>query len=287
MKKTITFLIITALCMPVFAQQFSFQLYFESAQGEKDTLVLGYDPLATQSIDETFGEVDYKTPRSPDKFQAFIIHRFYYSTNWGEEFYLKKQIVPVTEGHMESHAIPIILPYESLPVKVNWEKSLFDYPERDHSLITDWAVDLWFDSGYCTFKEYLKDSDTLIIGEPYEGMSKIEHTFSDEEGSITFRTFYVAFGKEENDGVSIHHPSADLAITTYPNPVQDVFFINNSSGKQIKQTRLFSYEGKKVKTVDGNIDSVDCSELPSGIYILQIETTDGIQYHKLIKTNTL
>ncbi|MCO5267558.1 MAG: hypothetical protein M9897_01530 [Brumimicrobium sp.] len=38
--------------------EFEFQLYFEDAAGNKDTIALGYDPLATDSIDADFDEVD-------------------------------------------------------------------------------------------------------------------------------------------------------------------------------------------------------------------------------------
>ena len=41
-----------------FAQSFSFELYFEDANGAKDTLEFGYDPSATDSIDPIFQEIN-------------------------------------------------------------------------------------------------------------------------------------------------------------------------------------------------------------------------------------
>jgi len=42
-----------------FAQEeFSFELYFEDAVGNRDTLVLGYDENATDTIDSGFLEID-------------------------------------------------------------------------------------------------------------------------------------------------------------------------------------------------------------------------------------
>jgi hypothetical protein len=38
--------------------EFSFQLFFEDAIGNKDTVTLGYDYNATSGIDAAFGEVD-------------------------------------------------------------------------------------------------------------------------------------------------------------------------------------------------------------------------------------
>jgi hypothetical protein len=50
------FFVLPAICYS--QEEFSFELYFEDAIGNKDTLLLGYDPLATDSIDVAFGEVN-------------------------------------------------------------------------------------------------------------------------------------------------------------------------------------------------------------------------------------
>jgi hypothetical protein len=42
----------------VYGQQFSFQMFFTDAAGNKDTITLGYDLAATDSIDAAFGEIN-------------------------------------------------------------------------------------------------------------------------------------------------------------------------------------------------------------------------------------
>ena len=59
-------LIMLQVCGTLLAQEFSTKLYFESYQGEKDTLEIGYDPSATHGIDSDFGEINYGTPISLD-----------------------------------------------------------------------------------------------------------------------------------------------------------------------------------------------------------------------------
>ena len=53
------FLLIVLLTTNINSQEeFSFPMIFEDAVGNKDTIVVGYDSLATDSIDTAFGEVD-------------------------------------------------------------------------------------------------------------------------------------------------------------------------------------------------------------------------------------
>ncbi|MCF8417129.1 MAG: hypothetical protein K9G40_12865, partial [Crocinitomicaceae bacterium] len=57
MKKLLIFAI--SFSNLLFAQEeFSFELYFEDALGNKDTLILGYDSNATNGIDPLFGELN-------------------------------------------------------------------------------------------------------------------------------------------------------------------------------------------------------------------------------------
>lgn len=56
-----------------FAQSFSFELYFEDANGAKDTLEFGYDPTATDSIDPIFQETNIIAQPWSGQFEARII----------------------------------------------------------------------------------------------------------------------------------------------------------------------------------------------------------------------
>src|SRR6187431_2411577 len=42
----------------LFGQHFELPIYFEDSAGHKDTIVLGYDSLATYAIDTSFGEIN-------------------------------------------------------------------------------------------------------------------------------------------------------------------------------------------------------------------------------------
>ncbi len=58
MKKLLTITIILCLLSAAQGQSFSFQLFFSDAQGNRDTIILGTDDLATDTIDTALGEVN-------------------------------------------------------------------------------------------------------------------------------------------------------------------------------------------------------------------------------------
>lgn len=69
-------------------------------------------------------------------------------------------------------------------------------------------------------------------------------------------------------------------IDVYPNPATD--FVNIDSKDNIKSIRIFELSGK---TIDAKLKgkTVDIKNLPKGIYILNIETENGIISKKIIK----
>lgn len=77
----------------------------------------------------------------------------------------------------------------------------------------------------------------------------------------------------------------DVVFSVYPNPVQDNLYIQGSAG--IKSLALYSLVGKLYKRVriqeETNDYSLNLSEYPSGMYILQIETLNGVRSQKIIK----
>ncbi|PIY12408.1 MAG: hypothetical protein COZ17_03625 [Flavobacteriaceae bacterium CG_4_10_14_3_um_filter_33_47] len=68
----------------------------------------------------------------------------------------------------------------------------------------------------------------------------------------------------------------------YPNPVEDVlhFSIQNNTIQQIK---LVDINGRIVLETSNNIKEINLSNIPTGFYLLQIETTNGSISKKIIK----
>jgi hypothetical protein len=74
----------------------------------------------------------------------------------------------------------------------------------------------------------------------------------------------------------------DVVFNTYPNPTTD--FISFNSSNSISEISIFDNNGKVVRRYNPNLFSftVDLSDLPKGIYISEVKTTNKIHSEKII-----
>jgi len=83
-----------------------------------------------------------------------------------------------------------------------------------------------------------------------------------------------------DDTTYINSPDAETkTITIIPNPATDRIRIN--SNNQLTAYRIFDATGKKVQ--NGNESIIDVSNLNTGFYIIQVETTDQIETLSFLK----
>lgn len=262
-KKIMILLIFQNICYLLFSQQFSTKLYLQGINGGKDTLEVGYDPTATRGIDAIFGETNYLSSISNSKFQAFIVDPSILNQT---PFLLKKQILNTYSGWVENGALGIIVPYDSLPIAVSWDKSLFENTERDYSLITDWTMGGWFDAGTSTFKSYLKDVSSVQIPKTVSN-----YTYNDGVQQHLMYIFYLAFAKEENILSGFKTTKINSNLQIYPNPASDFILINNKSIENIKQIKVFTLDGLIIEIVNGSQTKINCSNWANGLYIIKFE----------------
>lgn len=73
----------------------------------------------------------------------------------------------------------------------------------------------------------------------------------------------------------------------FPNPVNDILTIKTSDNVKIKTIKIFTNDDLLVsnKTVssDSDFQEMDISKLKSGLYFLEVETTEGTSIEKIIK----
>lgn len=70
-------------------------------------------------------------------------------------------------------------------------------------------------------------------------------------------------------------------LTVYPNPTADKVFIQTS--EEVQNISIFSANGSLVKSLKGNVKSVDLQELNAGIYLMKITAKSGTTTQKIIK----
>lgn len=71
--------------------------------------------------------------------------------------------------------------------------------------------------------------------------------------------------------LSVKDVSAKEQFTVYPNPVQDVLFVK---GEQFETARIYSTDGKLIKSADLRSGKADVSEIPSGMYFIELKGKD-------------
>ncbi|SDJ63800.1 Por secretion system C-terminal sorting domain-containing protein [Flavobacterium noncentrifugens] len=76
---------------------------------------------------------------------------------------------------------------------------------------------------------------------------------------------------------------AKISLQLYPNPVNDILFIDNSEKTPIDFYTITDMTGKKVTEHDGSVSAVNLQELPAGIYIFQAFSGSSSFQSKFVK----
>lgn len=69
----------------------------------------------------------------------------------------------------------------------------------------------------------------------------------------------------------------------FPNPVRDRLEIRKSSGVKIYRIRIIDMTGKTTLKEEGDATTISVASLPSGVYLLTIESTTGIYRERIVK----
>lgn len=281
MKKTLlTLSLALSLISTIGAQDFSTKFYIENKSGRKDSIELGYASDATFGIDPKYNETQITNPLSTNNLQVLIGINNTTSTlsslirDKKLDTYSKKQIVPIQAGYIEMNAVPILIPTDSLPLTIRWDKSLFNNNQRDHSLITDWNIGGWFDAGYRSVLEYMKDTNSVQVTQSIE-----TYQITNNNKTQQFTLLYIAFGNWTNvlDGTTSVHQSKDISIHISNRTLT----INNQSECTISDIKLLSITGSIVGQWNYSGQWLDMSQFPKGIYILNMTTPKGLHTFKI------
>ena len=131
-----------------------------------------------------------------------------------------------------------------------------------------------------TDPNYTTDADTAVL-------------FNFAEGT-GLTTVNAASGIDANFGFGgAHYPTwvlladtlatksesiADFSI--YPNPANDI--VNIQSNETLKNVSIFNILGKQVFNQNNNLETLNLSNLNAGIYLIKVETEQGIGTRKLV-----
>jgi len=79
----------------------------------------------------------------------------------------------------------------------------------------------------------------------------------------------------------------DLEFKVYPNPVEDIVFIELRSDAEIANVALYDLQGRIVTGVfdtpqRGGTATINVKSIPAGVYVLRVTDADGKEYHQKI-----
>lgn len=81
--------------------------------------------------------------------------------------------------------------------------------------------------------------------------------------------------------LAVAETAAEKAFRVYPNPTADV--VNFELNAKIISTAVYDAAGKLVKTMDGDVKSIDLATLTEGIYLVKVKTAREILTKKVIR----
>ena len=253
----------------LWAQEWMTSLAFEDKDGAKDTLWVGLDQTATYGVDATFGEESVLVDEQTGTFRALFFD--------GINTFQKKQIVPTTQGWIETGALRILIPNDKLPVTVSWNKAAFNEPNKAYSLMTDWPLGGWFDAigDGSPFKEYMNDTAFVVV--PQDSQAEVYLAGTNQE---PMRLIYVALGSAENV-TAISNTSTDSKLDVFFNPIMNQLVVQ--SELSIAAIRIVDVAGRSFDSFQASNGVVDCHRLPLGVYVVAVTTQEGTMCGRFIK----
>lgn len=126
----------------------------------------------------------------------------------------------------------------------------------------------------------------IVNGQEYTSYGVLSLSYNLTHSRISNWQFYALKNMIKDDLTSISSPIASSEHwQVYPNPVEDIFFIENKEGIEIDELVLLDNLGKAFLYVDAKLMSsgIDISNLSSGLYYLIIRSKNHSEMIKLIK----
>lgn len=275
MKKSILLFTFMLIALISNAQEFSFNLYLEDGQGNRDTLVFGYDSTATDSIDVNFDEIDILGQPWDSVFEARTVNvenlNFPYEFN--PRYQSKKQIIyykhnsPYSTNFAFSNHIGVLVKSINEPISITWDSALFA-----DSCIVSSAVFLYH--YVCGGPQWASDVDSLVLDRNYI----YPNYYIENQDTLWFFSF--AFRSYNTIDINNIAQTKNI-LDVYPNPTKDKLVINIPNEYRIRNSQIIIYNsvGNEVEIiiVPNNTEyiNLNINSLSSGIYFIRIKS-DGV-----------
>lgn len=275
---------IRAQVTPLFQTTF----YFEDSLGNRDSVILGYDTVASsQNFNFIFGEEDLILPFD-SIFEVRAIH--------GDDQFMrtsKKVIEHVSIPFFDTCELPfhtkIIIQAKYPPVKILYYGANFPEQSCKNVIVSpEWNIFLlpqWWD--VCKYQclsggtEYLED---FIVPEPFGICANWLFVEKEVLGKgvqllpgLFLATFYGPGPCNDSTFVSAGEIATTEMPLPWPNPAVDHFFLKPPDGVRV-EAELLDIMGRKMACAitphEGGL-RFDVGALPKGLYLVSVWREDG------------
>jgi len=273
-------------------EEFSFQLCFEDSEGNKDTLVLGYDVNATQGIDLLFGEADFSTEPWDSVFEVRASNNVVPGPTTGNppSIFTKKQIVQkvCSEQPFGFMDFNVLINMKALhyPITIRWDGSVFsdecNIATSIHTyqyIFSDWE---W---GCCpTFMSSVIELDSNITSiSSFQPIQSDSLVFQENEPlaisyllnqEVEISCVRLSFSQLREIPPLDIVPKDFTEVIIYPNPAKERVVIEGLSGNENTDVKIFDSKGRMILQRQINLSNrieLNTESLEQGIYLIYLE----------------
>ncbi|PWH84955.1 T9SS type A sorting domain-containing protein [Brumimicrobium oceani] len=280
MKKKL-FLLFFLMSGGLFGQQtseFEFEIYFEDALGNRDSVTIGYDYLAHNGIDANFGENDLLNQSWNNGLQVRVGDKTYsglpLSSEWIQpnSYLSKKQIInSYCDESDYSERVSIQFTSDNYPITINWNDKLFEENCHKYSILFGQDDHYHFDAAGLIM---LRSINSLVIDSSlyFEGRKLASYEKDGKEIGV------VQFVFHRYNTLDVSNYDLD-EVRIYPNPL-----INNLVNVEFEgQYVLQDMTGKIIQLGKVSHNKIGFDGLEKGIYNLRLINEDIIHQFKIKK----
>lgn len=269
------FIAIFCLINSLSSQELAVSLYMEDVNNNLDTVIIGYDSSASDSIDSTFSELDV----SDQTLDGFDVRS--YAINSYDCFYQELETnftseIDIRQNDCEFKEFCIGIPTANLPVTISWDINSQLASCYKTLQITDFYSVYWAPlpvmcNDRCVGDYPMYEHSSTVINENCSETAIVH----DQQLALIFIQLieissYVDSYQNEN-------------IEVYPNPLKNEVYIKSEHPLNSNYNiSIYDIHGavQKLDYIFGS--QIDLSHLTSGAYFLQVQSSSRIVYTKLL-----
>ena len=262
-------LLVLAFCSFIAkGQHFELPIFFEDANGNKDTLILGYDITASKGMDAALGEKDILGTHYTKPFEVRASMYDYQNIREGDPRINESKKMMIESScveptlYDEENSIMVLIKCDNWPIKISWDNTLFQDSCRAMSIV-ECRPGGWFDvcGGNNSFDVLEMKNKNMV------SIVQTEYSIATQTDTL----FALFFPLSRKIDVGVEKPSLHEIVSVYPNPASRSIIINQGEITDMTY-QLIDMQGAVIKSLPipyAHHNVIwDISDVDSGSYVL-------------------